>query len=245
MRFKFFAGYIFFTLLVGAQTLKDLAVPTPLPDHSTLVLGFTGGLDRWDDPDRGVRKVALELRRLALPHLYAETVAHHRHREARKLILAALDANHNRKIDPAERDRVKIILYGQSMGGGEVVRMARTLKKMGVPVELTIQVDSVSLRDGFIPANVRRAANFYQREWLTIRGQDYIQAEDSRQTKILGNFRFRYPVWIPFPAPELSLRRVFGGGHARMEADPLLWAQIKGLILAPPELANKVLESIR
>jgi hypothetical protein len=106
------------------------------------------------------------------------------------------------------------------------------LGKNGVAVELTVQVDSVSLgRDGRIPPNVRRAVNFYQKERLTFRGEDYIQAEDAQRTKILGNFRFRYPLLGLNPAPELSWRRVLGGGHARMEADPLLWAQIQALIV--------------
>ncbi len=228
-----------------AQSMGDFSVPAPMPERGTLILGFTGAFDHWDDPERGVRRLALEIRRMKLPNVHVETLAHYRHREAKRLVVLALDANKNRKIDPEERERVKIVLYGQSMGGGEVVRLARELRKMGVPVDLTVQVDSVSLRDGWIPSNVKRAANFYQREYLTVHGQDYIQAMDSRQTKILGNIRFRYPVWVPYPLPEVSMRRIFGGGHARMEADPLLWAAIRGLILAPPELANAILEAVR
>jgi hypothetical protein len=204
----------------------------PLPPGSTLILGFTGGLDRADDPERGVRRLALAMRAMGLPGVYAETFEHYRHREARRRVVAALDANGNRRVDGEERGRVKIILYGQSLGGGEVVRLARELGKNGVAVELTVQVDSVSLgRDGRIPPNVRRAVNFYQKERLTFRGEDYIQAEDAQRTEILGNFRFRYPLLGLNPAPELSWRRVLGGGHARMEADPLLWAQIQALIV--------------
>lgn len=204
----------------------------PLPPGSTLILGFTGGLDRADDPERGVRRLALAMRAMGLPGVYAETFEHYRHREARRRVVAALDANGNRRVDSEERERVKIILYGQSLGGGEVVRLARELGKNGVAVELTVQVDSVSLgRDGRIPPNVRQAVNFYQKERLTFRGEDYIQAEDPQRTKILGNFRFRYPLLGWNPAPELSWRRVLGGGHARMEADPLLWAQIQALIV--------------
>lgn len=204
----------------------------PLPPGSTLILGFTGGLDRADDPERGVRRLALAMRAMGLPGVYAETLEHYRHREARRRVVAALDANGNRRVDSEERERVKVILYGQSLGGGEVVRLARELGKNGVAVELTVQVDSVSLgRDGRIPPNVRQAVNFYQKERLTFRGEDYIQAEDPQRTKILGNFRFRYPLLGWNPAPELSWRRVLGGGHARMEADPLLWAQIQALIV--------------
>ena len=245
MSLKVYLSLVVWCVGASAQSMSDFSVPAPMPERGTLILGFTGAFDHWDDPERGVRRMALEIRRMKLPNVHVETLAHYRHWEAKRLVVLALDANRNRKIDAEERERVKIILYGQSLGGGEVVRLARELRKMGVPVDLTVQVDSVSLRDGWIPPNVRRAANFYQREVLTVRGQDYIQATDSRRTKILGNFRFRYPVWIPYPLPELSVRRIFGGGHARMEADPILWTAIKGLILAPPELANAILESVR
>ena len=245
MLLKFVLCLVICRIGAGAQSMGDFSVPAPMPERGTLILGFTGAFDHWDAPDRGVRSMALEIRRMKLPNVHVETLSHLRHREAKRLVVLALDANKNRKIDPEERERVKIVLYGQSMGGGEVVRLARDLKKMGVPVDLTVQVDSVSLRDGWIPPNVKRAANFYQRGILTVRGQDYIQAADSRRTKILGNVRFRYPVWVPYPLPELSMRRIFGGGHARMEADPVLWTAVKGLILAPPELANAILESVR
>lgn len=223
------------TLLAVAWAGGMYAAPEgagALPPGSTLILGFTGGLDRADDPERGVRRLALAIRAMGLPGVYAETLEHYRHREARRRIVAVLDANRNGRVDEAERGRVKIMLYGQSLGGGEVVRLARELGKAGVAVELTVQVDSVSLgRDGRIPPNVRRAVNFYQKELLTFRGEDSIQAVDSARTKILGNFRFQYPLLGLYPAPELSWRRVLGGGHARMEADPLLWAQIQALLV--------------
>jgi hypothetical protein len=219
-------------LAVGSRAHAGQEGAALLPEGSTLILGFTGGMDRADDPERGVRRVALAIRAMGRPGVYAETFEHYRHREAGRRVVAALDANGNRRVDGEERGRVKIMLYGQSLGGGEVVRLARELGKAGVAVELTVQVDSVSLgRDGHIPPNVRRAANFYQKELLTFRGEDYIQAEDAQRTKILGNFRFRYPLLGVRPLPELSWRRLLGGGHARMEADPLLWAQIQALLV--------------
>jgi hypothetical protein len=34
------------------------------------------------------------------------------------------------------------------------------------------------------------------------------------------------------PSAWQSWRTVIGGGHARMEADPILWSRVEGMILA-------------
>jgi hypothetical protein len=80
-----------------------------------------------------------------------------------------------------------LILYGQSFGGAAVVKLARELEVMGVPVLLTVQVDSVGRGDGIIPANVARAANLFQRNGLFIRGEPKIRAQDPSRTTIIGN----------------------------------------------------------
>jgi hypothetical protein len=217
-------------LPVFAQTVEQLVTPMPLPAGSTLVVGFLGGWERWNDDHRSVRKLALRLR--DTPGVHAESIANHRLRTAEKLIRRALDTNKNGKLDDAERSSARVILYGQSMGGGAVVKVARKLASWKVPVLLTVQVDSFGVRDGVIPPNVQAAINYYQNERLTIRGQKHIRAADPGRTRILGNFQMHYPLLIPFPQPEEWHRKIFGGAHAKMEADPLLWLQVEGLIRA-------------
>jgi hypothetical protein len=71
-------------LLVSAaalgQRLADFTTPQPVPAGSTLVMGFLGGFERWDDEHRGVRRVVLRLRRR--PGVYAESAGNHRRRTA-------------------------------------------------------------------------------------------------------------------------------------------------------------------
>lgn len=212
-----------------AQRLPDFTAPQPLPAGSTLVVGFLGGFEHWDDDHRGVRKVALNLR--TIPHVYADTAGNHRRRTALKAILRALDTNRDGRIDDAERTSARVILYGQSWGGAAVVKTARDLERRGVPVLLTVQVDSVGTHDGVIPANVRAAANFYQHDLLTIRGQRVIRAADPSRTRILGNFRLSYLFQPPADSSASWARRKLGGSHAKMELDPVVWTEVEQLIV--------------
>ena len=210
------------------QSLTDFTVPLPLPTGSTLVIGFLGGWERWDDPHRGVRKLAIKLR--GTPGVYAETVSNHRQSVALALIQAAFDGNHNGRLDPDERAGARIILYGQSLGGGAAVNLARKLQALGIPVLLTVQVDSVGRSDAMIPANVAAAANLFQHDGPPIMGRTRIRAIDPSRTRILGNFQYRY--W--FESVDMSsatwARKHLGGAHARMEQDPRVWAEV-GLLI--------------
>lgn len=203
-------GTVLSCSILRGQHLSDLVTPTPLPQGSTLVIGFLGGFDRWDDEHRSVRRLALTLRET--PGVYAESISNHHRKVALELI---------RRARPAH-----IILYGQSLGGAAVVATARDLDRMGIPVLLTVQVDSVGLHDAVIPRNVRAAANFYQHDLLTIQGRREIRAADPARTRILGNFGRSYDL-RPFHDPNASWARgTFGGGHARLELDPVVWSVV-------------------
>ena len=206
-----------------------LAGPPAGGENRPLAVGFLGGWERADDEHRSVRQVCLRLRNTGPAD--AETFGNHDRRQALHYIKEHLDQDHDGKLSEGEKSGAVVILYGQSMGGGAVVKTARTLKKWGVPVRLTVQVDSFGLRDSRIPANVRNAANFYQHEWLTIQGETEIRPEDPARTRIVANERMHYPFYLPtLKRPESRARRWLGGGHARMEADPVVWAQVELLI---------------
>jgi hypothetical protein len=217
------------TVSLYAQRLSDLTLPAPLPPGSTLVIGFLGGFERWNDDHRSVRRLALELRQM--PGVYAESIANRNRGVALDLIRKALDANRNHRLDPEERSRARIVLYGQSLGGAAAVETARDLKRLGVPVLLTVQVDSVGHRDDVIPSNVLAAVNFYQHDPLTIQGRREIRAADPQKTRILGSFGNTY-VSQPVENPDDAswLRRTFGGSHAKMELDPVVWGQVEQYI---------------
>lgn len=215
--------------MLCAQRLSDLATPTPIPLGATLVIGFLGGYERWNDEHRSIRQLTLKLRKK--PGVYAESISNHNSPIALKLIHRALDTNRNGKLDPDERARARIILYGQSWGGAAAIATARDLEKLGIPVLLTVQVDSVGVHDQVIPANVMAAANFYQHDPLTIQGRQDIRAADPARTRILGNFRESYIQRSIDETDASWARRTFGGSHAKMELDPAIWNQVEQYVV--------------
>ena len=212
-----------------AQRLYDMVTPTPLPPGTTLVIGFLGGYERWDDEHRSIRQLTLKLRNR--PGVYAESIANHNRAVSLKLIRRALDTNRNGKLDPDERARARVILYGQSWGGAAAIATAEDLEKLGVPVLLTVQIDSVGIHDQIIPANVLAAVNYYQHDPLTIQGRQQIRAADPAKTRILGNFAASYTQRSIDETNASWARRTFGGSHAKMELDPAIWIQVERYIV--------------
>ncbi len=218
--------------VLSAQSYSDFTIPRPLPPNSYLVIGMLGGIEHWNAANRPVRQLALDLRAEHIPNVFVETIEHQHKSLALRLIREALDANHDGKLDQQEKSSAKIILYGHSMGAASVISLAKKLSRLGIPVLLTVQVDSIGQGAGTIPPNVERAANFYQRNAMLLHGRKEIRAEDPSRTTIIGNFRYDYKN----KAVDLSQisvpERVAGGAHTKMEFDPEVWAEVKKLIRA-------------
>ena len=115
-------------------------------------------------------------------------------------------SNHDGVLSAEEKARARIILFGHSWGASAAVLLARDLRREGVPVLLTVQVDSVAKvwqNDSVIPDNVAEAVNFYQPHGF-IHGRARITAADPAKTEILGNYRTDYkknPVVVPRSIP--------------------------------------------
>jgi hypothetical protein len=207
-----------------------------------MVIGFVGGFIRHDNLVHSEVQLAARLRKSYPSGVDVETFESYRGGDARKKILNLLDTNHDGTLTPGEKQNARIILYGHSWGGSEAITVARELEKDGIPVLLTIQVDSVSKihqNDAVIPANVARAANFYQADGL-VHGQSAIRAADPTRTKIIGNFRFEYKA-SPYTCTEYPwYDRVFVKTHTQIECDPNVWKQAEALIRSdlPPATGN-------
>jgi hypothetical protein len=202
------------------------AVPPP-----TLVFGFLGGFVHHDDARHPAVKFVRRLRE-EHPDVEARVFENHRYRDAYKLIRERLDIDHDGKLSDWEKRPARILLFGNSWGAAAVVSLARDLDRDGIPVLLTVQVDSVAklgTNDSVIPPNVQQAVNYYQTHgW--VRGRRKITAADPSRTKILGNFQLSYEGnsvrCKGFPWYDNLLERT----HVETECDPKVWSEIESLV---------------
>jgi hypothetical protein len=113
---------------------------------------------------------------MKLSGVHVETVENKKRRLALKLVRNAFDRDRDGRLDERERASARLVVYGRSSGGAAVVKFARQLEGLGVPVLLTVQVDSLGRDDKVIPSNVGRAANLFRRDGLIIKGEREIRA---------------------------------------------------------------------
>jgi pimeloyl-ACP methyl ester carboxylesterase len=220
-----FAAILFFGPAVQAQEHESRTAPA-------IVVGFVGGFIRHDDLVHSEVQLAARLRKDYPSGVAVETFESYRGERARKRIHALLDANHDGHLTADEKQNARIILYGHSWGASAAIAVARELGNDGIPVLLTIQIDSVAKfyqNDTLIPANVAQAANFYQPDGI-VHGPPAIHAADPTRTKILGNFMFEYKN-NPYTCNEYPwYDRIFVKPHTQIECDPGVWAQAEALI---------------
>jgi hypothetical protein len=220
-------------LPIGLHATENPSVSsTPVSSTSVILVGFVGGFVSHDNPHHGPVKLAKQLRP-TVPHGTYVRVFENRHRkQAYDAILHQLDSNRDGILSPEEKSRARIILFGQSWGASAAVVLARDLGRKGIPVLLTVQVDSVAKmwqNDSVIPDNVAQAINFYQPHGI-IHGQSQIVAADPSKTQILGNYLIDYKK-TPVDCPDAAWAyRFFTPGHMQSECDPHLWSQIETLV---------------
>jgi len=224
---------IFVLFLPGLAPPEFSAAATGDPSAPPVVIvGFVGGLVRHDDLIHDEVRLAVRLRAEYPSGVVVDTFENRNGENARQRILTLLGAHHNGTLTDDEKRRARIILYGHSWGASETIALARRLEKDGIPVLLTVQVDSVSKlgqNDGVIPANVAQAANFYQADGL-LRGTSQIRAADPARTRIIGNFRFNYAD-TPYSCADYPwYSRIFMKAHTQIECDPKVWQQVESLI---------------
>jgi len=197
-----------------------------------ILIGFVGGFIKHDNAHQQPAVMARQIEHGWAKNGYVRVFENRHRKAAYKTILRLLDADHNGVLSSDEKSRARIVLLGHSWGASAAVMLARELDRAGVPVLLTVQIDSVAKpwqRDRLIPDNVTAAANFYQPHGL-LHGRSTIEAADSTRTQILGNYRFDYrkaPVecegynWVD---------RFITPSHMQSECDPRLWGQVETLV---------------
>jgi hypothetical protein len=229
-RFLLFALAI--TVATTAFAAEGGAIAHSEESPSSIVIGFVGGFVRHNNPHHGPVIFAKHLQKTPVNGTYVQVFENRHQQAAYNTIVRLLDRNHDGVLSEDEKSQARIILYGQSWGASTVLLLARELNRAGIPVLLTVQVDTIAKlwrNDKTIPANVAAAANFYQPHGL-VRGQRHIVAADPARTQILGNFLFDYRQ-TPVKCEGYSwLDRNITPSHMQSECDPRLWSQVEDLI---------------
>ena len=176
---------------LAAFPAEGLAKEKSSSPCKVIVLGYVGGLDTPGNPLSGVVRIRNRLRRLEDQDLCVETFSAYTWPEGYRWLMKRLrDARDTQSVEGGS-ELPKVILYGHSLGGWATLAVARRLAAQKIPVELTVQIDSVGFTEATVPANVKEAANFYRWAIVPPYGRNKIHAQDSGATRILGNFELK------------------------------------------------------
>jgi hypothetical protein len=227
---------ILFTLMLFLYGSYAPAAPQTTHGNSVsptvIVVGFVGGFVRHDNRAHSEVQLAEHLRKDFPSGVAVEMFENHRGKEAHQRILDLLDTDRDGNLSVSEKQLARIIIYGHSWGASETINLARQLEKDGVPVLLTIQVDSITKAgqdDALIPANVAQAVNFYQPSGI-FHGTPVIRSADPSRTRILGNFRSDYSSDSLRCDQYPWFSRTFMKSHIQIECDPAIWHQVESLV---------------
>jgi hypothetical protein len=214
------------------QAAEGGVVGPPASPPSYIIVGFVGGFVRHTNPHHGPVQLADRIQQTASKDAHIEVFENRHRKAAYRSILRLLDSNHDGLLSADEKAAAHIMLFGQSWGASATVMLARELDRAGIPVMLTVQVDSVAKpwqNDQIIPENVSVAANFYQPHGI-IHGTKMIRASDDSKTHILGNYRFDYRQTPAHCGSYSWLEQTFIPSHMQSECDPRLWSRVEDLI---------------
>jgi len=231
------SALVFAPAIFAAPVTAQLAIskvhfpPARSADAKVIIIGFVGGFVSQNDAKHPEVQFAAYLRH-RYPLIEAVVFGNHHSKRALHDVVRMLDSDGDGVLTPNEKRESTIIIYGHSWGAAETVTFAHALGQMGIPVALTIQIDTIAKpgsRGAIIPANVASAINFYQARG-PLHGLPKIAASDPNQTTILGNILMTYED-RPIDCRNYSWYvRVFNRPHHEIENDFRVWDRAASLI---------------
>ena len=243
---RIFVGLVLLFLSFVVRLRAGSPVPAApiqnLPASPAIVIGFVGGFVRHDARAHSTVQVVEHLRNECPDGVYVQSFANRKRKQAYQEILQRLDRDRDGTLSETEKKSARIVIFGHSWGASETVALARQLEQNGIPVLLTIQVDSVAKlgqNDAVIPANVEQAVNFYQPDGI-VHGRPQIRAADATRTEILGNFRYDYKANPVHCEGYPWFDNILVKAHTEIECDPKVWSKVESLIYSKlsPETRN-------
>jgi hypothetical protein len=220
------------SMTLAAADQKSMASLPERGVRPVMIVGFTGGFVRPDDPRHSEAQIARRLGAAYGNRVEVQMFANRQRAKAHRWILDRLGVEENGKsLDRGQGDS-RIILFGHSWGASAAIYLAREIEQDGVADSLTIQVDSITKNgrdDSLIPPNVAEAMNFYQPRGI-LHGRPAIKAADPTRTRILGNVRLTYEKAPPECRAYPWYDRLLFKDHTAIECDPSVWSRVETLI---------------
>jgi len=195
---------------------RALAVETPkvrgaatAPAHCSIIYaGFVGAMEPSDHKTSGIVQIRDTLRGPTYPDVCAKSFLPYNPSAGLEWILSHFPSHSGPLTADELQHGPRIILVGHSTGGWAMVSVARDLRNKDIPVELTIQVDSVGIDDVTVPSNVKEGAIFHAIDPLMFMTTKRLKVEDSSKTKIVANILVK------------------GAGHLSITRDPRIRALV-------------------
>src|SRR5258707_3605406 len=108
-----------------------------------IIIGFVGGFVSQDDAKHPEVQFAAYLRH-RYPLIEAVVFGNHHGSKALHEVVRMLDSDSDGVLTPNEKRESTIIIYGHSWDAAQTVTFAHALGQMGIPLALTIQIDTVA-----------------------------------------------------------------------------------------------------
>ena len=154
-----------------------------------LYAGIVGGLETPNNKRSGVVQMRDTLGGPIYTYICAKTFSPYHWTTGRNWILNYFPKHPGPMSEVELEQAPKVVIVGHSLGGWAALSVARSLDSKGIPVELTVQVDSVGVTDRTVPKNVKAAAIFHARDILMLLTTKKITVKDASQTKLVANIR--------------------------------------------------------
>ena len=161
------------------------------PPCKIIYLGIVGGLETPNNPRSGVVQIRDILHGQDYPDVCAQSFSPYVWVSGLQWVLQHFPQHVGRLTKEELEGAPKLIIVGHSLGGWAALSVARNLKRSNIPVELTIQIDSVGVTDHTVPKNVKAAAIFHARDALMFLTTKKILLEDPSQTRLVENILVR------------------------------------------------------
>lgn len=171
----------------AAHSSNASRVEEGVPKCKILYAGFVGAMESAGHKNSGVVQIRDTLRGPAYSDVCAESFMPIAWNSGLNWILKHFPS-HAGPLTPEElADAPHLILVGHSTGGWAMLAVARDLRDKDIPVELTVQIDSVGITDYTVPRNVKEGAIFHAWDVLMFMTRKSVRLEDPIHTKLVAN----------------------------------------------------------